>query len=239
MGLKERKEREKENRRGMILEAGQKLFIEKGLASTTMDEIARECELAKGTLYLYFRSKEILFMSIVLRGLTLMYDMMAASQEGLSDPVAKLSGVGKAHQRFYEENPDLFMLMSRSTQEFSSRAQDSDPALAGEIASVVEQLHSRNNELWKLTNDIIAEGIGSGVFREDTDPVEISLGLHAISMAVTIMMDHAKRAKDKTGDKLEHDISPDRLRQMMDRNCGRLILTILKDPSRYADFRGQ
>ena len=41
VGLKERKEREKENRRGMILEAGQKLFIEKGLASTTMDDIAR------------------------------------------------------------------------------------------------------------------------------------------------------------------------------------------------------
>ena len=237
MGLKERKEREKEHRREMILKAGEKLFIGKGLASTTMDEIARECELAKGTLYLYFRSKEILFMSIVLRGLTLMYDMMAASQEGLSDPVAKLSGVGKAHQRFYEENPDLFMLMSRSTQEFSSRAQDSDPALAGEIASVVEQLHSRNNELWKLTNDIIVEGIKSGLFRADTDPMEISLGLHAITMAVTIMMDQAKRAQEKTGGKVLVGIPVEKLKEMMDRNCGRLILTILKDPSRYADFR--
>ena len=237
MGLKERKEREKENRRGMILEAGQKLFIEKGLASTTMDDIARECELAKGTLYLYFRSKEILFMSIVLRGLTLMYDMMAASQEGLSDPVAKLSGVGKAHQRFYDENPDLFVLMSRSSQDCSSRYQDSDPQTAEEISAISAQLRRVNEDMWKLTNDIIVEGIKSGLFRADTDPMEISLGLHAITMAVTIMMDQAKRAQEKTGGKVLVGIPVEKLKEMMDRNCGRLILTILKDPSRYADFR--
>lgn len=239
MGLKERKEREKELRREEILKAGQKLFIEKGLASTTMDEIARECELAKGTLYLYFRSKEILFMSILLRGLELMYDMMAASQEGLSDPVGKLSAVGKAHQRFYEENPDLFVLMSRSSQDCSSRYQDSDPQISEEISAISGHLRRVNENMWKLTNDIIVAGMKSGLFRADTDPMEISLGLHAITMAVTIMMDHAKRASGRMGEKADIGISPEKLREMMDRNCGRLILTILKDPSRYADFRGK
>ncbi|MEO8168159.1 MAG: helix-turn-helix domain-containing protein, partial [bacterium] len=58
MGIIERKEREKEHRREDIIAAAQKIFFEKGLPSATMDEIAEAAELSKGTLYLYYKSKE-------------------------------------------------------------------------------------------------------------------------------------------------------------------------------------
>ena len=61
MGIAERKEREKEQRRKAILDAAEKVFFEKGLKYSTMDDVAEEAELSKGTLYLYFKNKEELF----------------------------------------------------------------------------------------------------------------------------------------------------------------------------------
>lgn len=58
MGTHERKEREREHRREDILDAAQHVFFEKGLPTATMDEIAEIAELSKGTLYLYYKSKE-------------------------------------------------------------------------------------------------------------------------------------------------------------------------------------
>lgn len=44
--------------RGSILAAAERLFAEKGTEKTTMDDIAREAEYSKATLYVYFQSKE-------------------------------------------------------------------------------------------------------------------------------------------------------------------------------------
>ena len=45
-------------RRRDLLDAGQRCFIEKGFAATTIEEITRGAGVAKGTFYLYFESKE-------------------------------------------------------------------------------------------------------------------------------------------------------------------------------------
>ena len=52
MGIKERKEREKESRRQQIMVAAKKIFTEKGFNRATMDDIVNEAELSPGTLYL-------------------------------------------------------------------------------------------------------------------------------------------------------------------------------------------
>jgi len=66
MGIQERKQREKENRRQQILDAARKVFSEKGFSKATMEEIASEAELSPGTLYLYFKNKEELYASLSL-----------------------------------------------------------------------------------------------------------------------------------------------------------------------------
>src|SRR3989304_8141317 len=78
MGIHERKEREKEHRRDEILNAAQKVFFEKGLAVATMDEIAETAELSKGTLYLYYKCKEDLYLGVTMRGMQILYDKLAA-----------------------------------------------------------------------------------------------------------------------------------------------------------------
>ncbi len=63
-----RKQREKEARREEILDAAAVIFSRKGYAATTLDQIAAEAELAKGTLYNYYKDKQDLVMSLVIRG---------------------------------------------------------------------------------------------------------------------------------------------------------------------------
>ena len=52
MGIAERREREREQRRNTILDAAETVFFSKGINLATMDEVAEEAELSKGTLYL-------------------------------------------------------------------------------------------------------------------------------------------------------------------------------------------
>lgn len=68
MGTKERREREKAERRRCIVRAAVALFRAQGYEKTTMPQIAVKAELAPGTLYLYFPSKEALYAELLVLG---------------------------------------------------------------------------------------------------------------------------------------------------------------------------
>lgn len=61
---KKRWQRRKEARAPEILEAALACFAQKGFAGTRMDDIARKCGITKGTIYLYFDSKESVFKAL-------------------------------------------------------------------------------------------------------------------------------------------------------------------------------
>jgi AcrR family transcriptional regulator len=69
MGTAERRQRERSLRTRQIQEAAQKVFLEKGFYSATIEHIAREAELSIGTTYLYFKTKEELFASLNLKNI--------------------------------------------------------------------------------------------------------------------------------------------------------------------------
>ena len=58
-------QRRKDDRPDEILAAALGLFVRKGFVSTTMDDIAKKAGVSKGTVYLYFPSKDSLFKTIV------------------------------------------------------------------------------------------------------------------------------------------------------------------------------
>lgn len=60
-----RRERRKEARPGELLAAALELFVEKGYAATRSEEVARRAGVSKGTLFLYFATKEELFKAVV------------------------------------------------------------------------------------------------------------------------------------------------------------------------------
>ena len=64
-GVAAKRERRKEARPGELLEAALDLFVEKGFAATRAEEVAARAGVSKGTLFLYFQSKEELFKAVV------------------------------------------------------------------------------------------------------------------------------------------------------------------------------
>lgn len=60
-----KRERRKEARPGELLEAALELFVEKGFAATRVEEVAARAGVSKGTLFLYFPSKEELLKAVV------------------------------------------------------------------------------------------------------------------------------------------------------------------------------
>ena len=60
-----KRERRKEARPGELLDAALDLFVEKGFAATKAEEVAARAGVSKGTLFLYFPSKEELFKAVV------------------------------------------------------------------------------------------------------------------------------------------------------------------------------
>jgi len=55
----------KEQRKAQIMNAALEMFIQHGIQNTTMDQVAEQAGLSKGTLYLYFKSKDDLFFQII------------------------------------------------------------------------------------------------------------------------------------------------------------------------------
>ncbi|WP_296514569.1 TetR/AcrR family transcriptional regulator [Rhodopseudomonas sp.] len=68
--------RGKERRRQAILDAAFDLFISQGFAGTRLDEVAEQADVAKGTIYLFFKDKEDLFEKVVLGALGPTLDML-------------------------------------------------------------------------------------------------------------------------------------------------------------------
>ena len=110
MGTFERKTREYEARRELILRAAKATFAAKGQAAATIDDVAQRAEVAKGTIYRYFKSKEDLFHVLVEDGLArLARRFRAAIDPGLPAD-ENLRRLTQAYLDFYREEPDYFWI---------------------------------------------------------------------------------------------------------------------------------
>ena len=69
--------------RGSIAAAAERLFAEKGIEQTTMDDIARQAGYSKATLYVYFKNKEAIVAALVLESMTKLH---ACIHEALAGP---------------------------------------------------------------------------------------------------------------------------------------------------------
>jgi AcrR family transcriptional regulator len=185
MGVIERKEREKEQRRNDILKAGESLFMQQGLKNTTMEQISNACEISRGTLYLYFKSKEELFGAIVLNGLVVLAAMMKESIDAGNTVEEKLAGVGRAYLSFYKNYRNYFKFLSYM---------DENQEVKKENGEMFLQVMKKSQDIWNLIVDVINKGIDEGIFKKDVNPYEISLLLWAGSNGVINLFDHLMMA---------------------------------------------
>ncbi|SBV93128.1 Transcriptional regulator, TetR family [uncultured Eubacteriales bacterium] len=79
MGLEERRRQEKEIKRKDIIDAAERVFFSNGYDNVSMDEVAKEAEFSKRTIYVYFSSKEQIYFEIMIRGYELLIEMIEKS----------------------------------------------------------------------------------------------------------------------------------------------------------------
>jgi AcrR family transcriptional regulator len=117
MGTRERRQREADQRRQDILQAAQRLFWNQGYAGTSIPQIARAAELAPGTIYLYFSSKEALYVELLLEGYDILRRRLVVEAQHPSPPREKaerLLDVFLGFARQYPEYYDIiFFLIQR------------------------------------------------------------------------------------------------------------------------------
>jgi Transcriptional regulator len=165
LGTQERRERDKERRKNEIVDAAEKLFLIKGYLETTMDDVAREAELSKGTLYLYFTSKEDLYHAIVLRGM----EALTAFGERVAGEdmrgIDKVMALLKTYQEFLNERPDYFTILTY-TEIYN---------ISNEDTPIQQKLKQVTDTMLKLINESIQSGIADGSIRTQVDPVQAAI----------------------------------------------------------------
>jgi AcrR family transcriptional regulator len=111
VGLEERRKREKENRKAAILRAARKLFFEKGFKPVTVESIAQKAELSKGSIYLYFNSKEEIYTQILLSDIDKFHKNVAdlfQTGETASDLLGELARI---YINFFLADKELFRIL--------------------------------------------------------------------------------------------------------------------------------
>jgi TetR/AcrR family transcriptional regulator len=85
-----KRERRKDARPGELLDAALDLFVEKGFAATRSEEVAARAGVSKGTLFLYFPSKEELFKAVVRENIARPVHEGVAAADGFTGPSGEL-----------------------------------------------------------------------------------------------------------------------------------------------------
>jgi len=109
-----RREREKEERRQSILRAAREVFFENGFHRATVDNVAERAEVSKGTVYLYFESKETILAHLLLEGLdelTKELEQAYAVDESIAAE-ERLRRLGWAYLRFFQREPIYFRFLT-------------------------------------------------------------------------------------------------------------------------------
>jgi len=170
MGITERKEREKEQRRSAIIDAAEKVFFSKGIENATMDEVAGKAEFSKGTLYLYFKNKNELLHGIIGRGLEILLTMFKGAVKKEKKGFDKIKAIGQSYYEFYKKKPDYFAAMlHQDTHEIDPELMEKSPNYA--------RCLELGNRIFGLIQEAVTTGIADGTVRQDLEPARLSLVL--------------------------------------------------------------
>jgi AcrR family transcriptional regulator len=99
-----------EFRTSEILAAAHRVFADKGFHEATIDAVARAANVAKGTVYLYYRSKRELYRAALKRGVLEMLEKTSVSVEAAGSTEAKILAFIETKVRYFDENRDFFKI---------------------------------------------------------------------------------------------------------------------------------
>ncbi|MGZ5181455.1 MAG: TetR/AcrR family transcriptional regulator [Ramlibacter sp.] len=176
-----RRERRKEARPGELLDAALELFVEKGFAATRSEEVAARAGVSKGTLFLYFPTKEDLFKAVVRENISGRFAEWSSEFETFEGTAAEM--VRYCMQVWWQRigatrASGITKLMMSEARNFP------------ELAAFYQQEVIRPGT--ELLRRILQRGVDSGEFR----PLDLDYGVYSIisPMVFLIMMKHSMNA---------------------------------------------
>jgi len=167
MGVSERKEREKQARKESILDAARRVFQEKGYHSTTMNKIAEEAELSKATLYLYFKNKDDLFLSMTtepLKKLKKEFEKIATTDKNPEEKIVLLS---HTFIKQWNNNREAYQLGDTFIATYNPQSEAH--------RTLFNKMNKILGEILNIGVRIIENGIKTGLFKNNIDPEKVIL----------------------------------------------------------------
>jgi TetR/AcrR family transcriptional regulator, transcriptional repressor for nem operon len=135
-----------EQRRADLLAAGEELFLAKGVAATSLDDITSRAGVSKGLFYLYFRSKDELLAAMQDQFSVKLADRIRAATDLAGDWPGKLDACVQTIFDSYQENDDLHEVLFQHAGHVSASHRSTHGLVLGAIS------------------DLLAGGKAAGVF---------------------------------------------------------------------------
>lgn len=179
MGTNERKKKEKEIRRNDIIEAAERVFFTKGYHLATMDDVAREAEFSKRTVYVYFNSKEQIYFEIMIRGYKLLIEMLKVNlqNEDKGNAIEELKQMYATLYQFSYDYLDYF----KAIMEYENGERDFQRGVTDQSR---DKCYDLGEEVLGYLVRILENGIAEGVIRSDLDVVKTALVLWSCVVGV-------------------------------------------------------
>ena len=134
----------------------EKLFEEKGFEETSMDDIAGKLEISKSTLYVYFKSKQLIWDSIVCKYM----------EQLLEDAKKAAEGKGSFEKRYYQLCFDIADKFEKHPMFYKATLSKISMDMEQEIYKKIYEIGEKTNE---AIADFIRSGLEDGVVRKDID----------------------------------------------------------------------
>ncbi len=160
-----KRERRKQDRPGELIEAALDLFVEKGFAGTRVEEVAARAGVSKGTLFLYFSSKEDLFKAVVRENVVVTVSQGAAE-------VAQFQGSAAAL---------LEWLMLQWWRRYgATKASGISKLVMSEASNFPDLAIFFRDEVIEPANALVRTALQRGIDHGEFQAVNVDLALHSV-----------------------------------------------------------
>jgi TetR/AcrR family transcriptional regulator, fatty acid metabolism regulator protein len=174
------KKKWKEVKRQRLLDAAVAVVSREGTVGLTMDNVAREAGVAKGTLYVYFKSKQELLKAAIEAIIQPNIEELIQILSAQDSPKTKLKAMTLRHLAYYEDHRDFFRVFVHDRMTY--------------LARLKRYRSSRFQDFVDSVAHVIEEGIEEGRFR----PIDAQK-LAALLVECDIAMIHQRLLSDRPG----------------------------------------
>lgn len=176
-----------------VLESALKLFVSRGYAATSIDDIARKAGLTKGAVYFYFKGKSALLLELISQSAALYEEIFSRMSTSCALAAEQLELFVDWAAEIGAQNNELLLLPVLMSMEIGSR----DDA----VEKALNRLYDRYHEEMER---VIKQGQGNGEFAMDIFPREQA----AILVALTdgMLFEWFRRRKQLSGSQLTQSV---------------------------------